>query len=157
MSFAEAARVCLDRHHASPSSFLVTDNESHEPAIAEWDQSDDRLAGAWANKDEATEFAAYALSLAAIEATRGLVAVRRAETRTGVDYYLDQPGGRPDDLERAFRLEVSGTDDGNEAAIQRRLLEKQNQARKGISNLPAIASVAGFSALRIISVDVVGT
>ena len=155
--YSEAARVCLDRDHDSPVLFLVSDNESNEHVGAEWEKADARLTGAWANKDDATEFGAYGLSLAAIEATRGLVAVRRAETRTGADYYLGYPDGEIEDLEGAFRLEVSGTDDGDEATIQGRMREKQAQAQRGHSNLPAIASVVGFAALRVVTVDVEGT
>ena len=152
-TFAEAVRVCLDRHHRSPSTFRVTGNQSEHRATLEWQGAGDRLNAAWANTDDATEYGAYGLSLAAIESTRGLVAVRRAETRTGADYYLGLPGADPEDLEFAFRLEVSGTDLGNEAAIQARVREKLEQARLGHSNLPAIAAVAGFAAARIVIAD----
>ena len=64
-------------------------------------------------------------------------------------------GRQRNDLEVSYRLEVSGTDDGNEAAIHARLRQKLEQARKGSSNLPAIASVVGFAALRIVSADLV--
>jgi len=59
------------------------------------------------------------------------------------------------DLEASYRLEVSGTDEGNETTIFARLRQKLEQARKGSSNLPAIASVVGFAALRIASADLV--
>jgi len=156
-SYSEAARVCLDRHHVSPAVFLVSDNNSNESVRAEWAKADAGLVRAWANRDDATEFGAYAMSLAAIEVFRGLVAIRRAETRTGSDYYLGYPGGAAEDLEGAFRLEVSGTDDGNEATILGRLREKQAQAQRGLSNLPAIASIVGFAALRVVTVDVEDT
>ena len=86
---------------------------------------------------------------------RGLVAVRRAETRTGADYYVGEPEAGLEDLEASFRLEISGTDEGNESCIISRLREKLTQASKGNSNLPAIASVVGFAALRIVSADLV--
>jgi hypothetical protein len=62
------------------------------------------------------------MSLVAIEVTRGLVAVARAQTRTGADYYLGAPGEPMEDLEANFRLEVSGIDEGREAAINRRIV-----------------------------------
>jgi hypothetical protein len=83
-----------------------------------------------------------------------VVAVRRAETRTGADYYLGAPGAVMDDLEASARLEVSGTDYGGESVIKGLLRQKLEQASKGRSNLPAIASVVGFRALQIISADV---
>ncbi len=76
----------------------------------------------------------------------GLFAVARAETRTGTDYYLGIAGAG---LEKSHRLEVSGVDRGDRAAVARRLREKVVQAKVGNSNLPALASVVGFSAKRV--------
>jgi hypothetical protein len=109
---------------------------------------------AWANNDDTTRDGAYGLALAAVEITRGLVAVSRAETRTGADYYLGTPDAVLDDLEASIRLEVSGTDEGGESVINSRLRQKLEQASKGCSNLPAMALVVGFKALRIVSEDV---
>jgi hypothetical protein len=152
-NYEEAVRVCLDRHHLSPAQFSLIDNGKETQARAEWIVTSERVRNAWANKDDATRDGAYGISLAAVELTRGLVAVRRAETRTGADYYLGQPGALLDDLEASYRLEVSGTDDGNESAISNRLRQKLEQARRGNSNLPAIASVVGFAARKIVSSD----
>lgn len=155
MNYSEAARVCLHRHHVSPAEFVLLDNGREERASAEWAMPDERLEKAWSNKDDATRDGAYALSLAAIELTRGLVAIGRAETRTGADYYIGDPTIQPKDFEASFRLEVSGIDAGGEAAIRARLRDKLEQARKGKSDLPAIASVVGFAALQIVSADLV--
>lgn len=100
-----------------------------------------------------TEMGAYALALAAMEHTRGLVAVSRAETRTGADYYLDVPDAEVVDLETSVRLEVSGTDTGDEKVVSARLAQKLKQATAGASNLPAIACVVGFAALSIAAAD----
>jgi hypothetical protein len=134
--------------------FKLQDNDREETAAAEWVSADERTKGAWANKDDATESGAYGLALAAMEELRGLVAMRRAETKTGADYYLGQPGATFEDLEASVRLEVSGTDEGGKAVIGGRLRQKLEQAKKGKSNLPAIASVVGFSALHIATADV---
>ncbi|HEY7617774.1 MAG TPA: hypothetical protein VH744_13295, partial [Terriglobales bacterium] len=56
------------------------------------------------------ESGAYACALAATELARGYVAVGRAETRTGADYYIALSGQIIEDLEDCLRLEVSGTD-----------------------------------------------
>jgi len=85
-SYSEAASVCLDRHRKSPVEFRLRDNNRDEVASALW-VADDRTRNAWANRDDATEAGAYELALGAIEVMRGLVAVRRAETRTGADYF----------------------------------------------------------------------
>jgi hypothetical protein len=152
-SYSEAACVCLDRHHVSPIEFSIVDNGEVGRAEARWTTTDSRTRIGWGNKDDATRDGAYAMCLAAVELTRGLVAVGRAETRTGADYYLGEPGKTPDDLEASYRLEVSGTDEGNETVINARLRQKLEQSRKGMSNLPAIASVVGFRASQIASAD----
>jgi len=153
LSYAEAATICLARHHASPSTFSIRDNANESEADASWTAPDHALQNAWANDIDATEFGAYAIALAATEITRGLVAIRRAETRTGADYYLDTPGASPDDLETAVRLEVSGSANGTQSVLEARLKQKLDQAGAGTSNLPAIAAVVGFEQLRVLSAD----
>jgi hypothetical protein len=84
------------------------------------------------------------VSFAAVESLAGLVAVRRAETLTGADYYVAPIGSDPDDMESCLRMEVSGVGAGNEAIIRARLRQKLRQTEKGRSNLPALAAVIGF-------------
>lgn len=155
--YAEAAGVCLGRHHHSPQKIALRDGTTETQSLAEWKKADPRTQGGWANQDDATEYGAYGLALAAAELTRGLVAIRRAETRSGADYYLGSPKGSAEDLETSLRLEVSGTDLGNDAVIESRLREKLKQAKSGKSNLPAIATVVGFAALKIVSADLENT
>jgi hypothetical protein len=142
-SYFEAARICLDRHHTSPQEFDAEDNGQQSSVWVEWIGTDARTQAAWANQDDATRDGAYALAIAATELLRGLVAVRRAETRTGADYYIALPGQNVEDLENCFRLEVSGTN-SDTAEVSRRLRLKLEQARRGDSNLPAIAAIIGF-------------
>lgn len=88
--YYEAACVCLDRHHTSPQEVALIDNDTADVAMIAWEASSRRAQNAWANRDDTTEAGAYCLALANAEATRGLVAVSRAQGRTGVDYYLGQ-------------------------------------------------------------------
>lgn len=83
------------------------------------------------------------LALASVE-LEGLVAVRRAETGSGADYYIAAPGIPSDDLEDCLRLEVSGVDRGDESTVYLRLRQKIQQTLSGSSSLPAIAAVVGF-------------
>ena len=149
----EAARVCLDRHHHSPADFDLNRSGSTSEAIVEWDRTDVRMRGAWANDTDTTEAGACACALAAVELTDGLVAVRRAETMTGADYYVAPPDSSPDHLEDCSRLEVSGVDHGPKGTIVGRLKAKLKQAASGSSNLPAVAAVVGFKARLIILED----
>jgi hypothetical protein len=132
----------------------IIDNDTTDVAAITWEATDPRTQSAWANRDDATEAGAYCLALANAELTRGLVAVSRAQGRTGVDYYLGPANGRLEDLEASVRLEVSGTDEGNLPTIKSRLRQKLEQAGRVDSNLPALATVVGFALLRIESADV---
>jgi hypothetical protein len=153
-NYEEAASVCLARHHSSPVAIALSDNDSVTQAEASWSEPDARVRDAWANELDATRDAAYACVIAGVEEARGLVAVRRAENGTGADYYIGPPGSGVDDLESCLRLEVSGTDKGDERQVLRRLGEKVEQARSGVSILPAIAGVVGFAAKILLIRDV---
>jgi len=142
-SYLEAARVCLDRHHISPKEFILENDKEESIAQVIWELTDDRTRGAWANKDDATRDGAYALALAATELLRGMVAVHRAETRTGADYYIAPANQDLEDLEGCYRLEVSGTN-SDKSEVKRRLRLKLEQAKQGKSNLPALAAIVGF-------------
>ena len=152
LGFREAAEVCLDRHH-SPPTVLTADRGKQMNAIADWQSPDERTKHAWANEIDTTEAGAYCVALAAIELTDDLVAVRRAETHTGADYYVAPRGTSPGDLEEAFRLEVSGMDEGNQTSVKTRLRQKLEQTARGRSSLPAIAAVVAFSPPQVAIAD----
>ncbi len=144
-AYCEAAHVCFNRHYISPVDVQIDNAGTKIEVFAEWLPPSNRVRGAWANDTDTTEAGAYGVVLAAIEISHDLVAVRRAETRTGADYYVaPQPSGN--DLENAIRLEISGMDKGGTVAVFERLRAKVAQASRGSSNLPAIAGVVGFLA-----------
>jgi hypothetical protein len=149
-AYEAAARVCLDRHHESPARVKITIASAEKSALVEWEPADERMRGALNNEIDTTEDGAYACVIAAVELSEGLYAVRRAETSTGADYYVAPTGKGIEDLEDCWRLEVSGTDKGNNAAVERLLQRKVQQTRNGNSNLPALAGVIGFEVLRIL-------
>jgi hypothetical protein len=148
--YAEAAKVCLDRHHTPPKNFSIQKDSLQSVALVSWDSTNNRIRNAWANDDDATRDGAYACALAAVELRCQMVAVRRAETLTGSDYYIGSPDKTYFDLEDCYRLEVSGVDKGNDAEINRRLKQKVLQTAHGKSNLPALACVVGFKIGRIV-------
>lgn len=91
--YAQAAAVCLTRHHASPVEISVS--KDLEPEVGypiAWPTPTDRVRAAWANVDDATRDAAYGIILAAAEAHLGLVALERAYIGSGADYWI-MPGG----------------------------------------------------------------
>ena len=142
--YCQAAAVCLSRHHSPPSEVAISWEDSESVRTVEWEVPDPRTIRAWANDTDTTEMGAYGISLAVVEAEKGLVAIARAETLTGADYYVGPAGWDHDDLEGSFRLEISGTDLGSITAVTQRLKEKVDQAARGHSDLPAIAVVVGF-------------
>lgn len=143
-TYSEAVAVCLTRFHTPPAEMSAKFSGQPFDCMVHWELPDARTVRAWANDIDATEAGAYGVSLAAVEAIDGLVAVRRAETLTGADYYVAPIGSDPDDLEGCLRLEVSGVSSGNRAAVEARLRKKLEQTADGKSNLPALASVIGF-------------
>lgn len=147
--YLDSARVCLARHHASPQEFILTDDTLQQQVLLEWEIPDQRTQDALANTDDAKRDGAYACALAATELSRGWVAVKRAETHTGADYYIAPHDTTVEDLENCYRLEVSGTD-GDNTEVKRRVRVKIKQALEGKSNLPALAAVVGFRACMII-------
>jgi hypothetical protein len=153
-SYYEAATVCLSRHHESPLEMVLSDNGKKSDAALAWQAPNSRVLDAWANTTDATEAGAYGCVIAGVEYLRELFAVRRAETGTGADYYIGPHGSGQDDLEGCMRLEVSGVGDGDEKDVNKRLLEKVRQARRGKGNLPALAGVVGFSARLLMVKDV---
>lgn len=153
-SYREAASVCLNRHHVSPTDLTLFDNGRESEAQLSWDLPDSTTIGAWANDTDATEAGGYGCVIAAIEHLRGVFAVRRAETGTGADYYIGPRGSGKDDLEQCLRLEVSGLDKGDKCAVMTRLSAKIQQARRGNSTLPAVAGVIEFSAKVLMVRDV---
>jgi hypothetical protein len=154
-SYAEAAAVCMHRHHVSPADVSAVVRDLATECILYWDAPSNGVLRAYANEIDATEQGAYAVSLATTEAVVGLVAVSRAETMTGADYYVAPIGSNLEDLETCIRLEVSGVSAGSEAVVQARLRQKVAQTAKGKSNLPALAAVVGFKE-RLIAIAKLG-
>ena len=115
-SYVEAAYVCLARHHQSPVVFSVNHAGNGHRRRVSFPAPDDRTRNAHANEIDATEAGAYGVSLAAVESVLGMLAVKRAETLTGADWYIPD-GEMVEDLERCVRLEVSGINAGSSGDV----------------------------------------
>jgi hypothetical protein len=142
--FSEAAEVSLARHHEPPRTMFSIDccGEKTTRGLL-WSLPNDTAQRAHNNRADATRDAAYIVSLAVVEKELGMVAIYRADIRTGADYYVGIP--KADDLEEAFRLEVAGVGPGDVSAIKQTHKAKREQALRGDSSLPAFACVVGFS------------
>jgi hypothetical protein len=152
---AVRARVALARHHASPKQLRVALDDESRQYTAHWRDVTVREKLSSGNTDNTTEFGAYCLALAAVEVEYGLVGIAETERKTGADYWVDaKPEADDDYLERAVRLEVSGTDGGNLDEIRRRLKSKMHQTTQGTVSGPAIAAVIGFLEATILLSDI---
>ncbi len=145
VAYADAASVCLDRHHSSPADFDIDADGTLRSRQLSWIVPSSLVKKSWNNSDDAIRDGAYSVALASIESELGYVALLRAERKTGADYYVGLPGSDPED---SYRLEVSGTEiEGSET--ERRLRAKLKQAKEGKSDLPAFACVIGFRVKKI--------
>lgn len=61
-SYCEAASVCLDRHHTSPTGFSVRDGVNSKDTVVNWVEADERTLRAWGNDSDATRDGAYAFA-----------------------------------------------------------------------------------------------
>src|SRR4051794_23074177 len=78
-SYAQAAAVCLTRHHTSPAvARISTDAGRSDVHRTLWLTPTVRIRAGWANADDTTRDGAYGIVLAAAEAHLGLVGVRRS-------------------------------------------------------------------------------
>jgi hypothetical protein len=162
--YSASVNVCMERHHLSKSvDFAVQRNSLELVATVKWSDSIRRFRHSHA-ADRATEFAAYAIALATIELTDGLVALTWAYKGSRVDYFLapaNEADAARDDLENAIPLsslgtvgmEVSGVDAGSTARVNTRVKAKREQA-KSSPERPAIACVVAFLLKKIILKDV---
>lgn len=65
--YAEAASVCLNRHHQSPASFTVSGGGPESGVYdVRWEHPSERECRAWLNVIDTTEAGAYCLALAAV-------------------------------------------------------------------------------------------
>lgn len=152
LALSEAAEVCLSRHHLAPVEFdLLEFSPSRTRVVSlRWVSPSREALRAWNNSNEATEFGACAIGIAAVYLSRHLQVVARAETGSGADYFLAPIGAEPDDLENCVRLELSGVDKGTQDEVKRRVASKLAQAERGNLDTPALAAVTGFRSRLIV-------
>jgi len=152
-AYADAAALCFSETQKPPIDLEIHYSRSTSLREVSWREPTGEARASWANPDDATRDGAYCVGLATVEAELGYVGLARADRRTGADFYVGLPGG---DLEETLRLEVSGVRTGDLAAVQGRLRDKTEQARRGRSDRPAMACVVGFAA-RVVAVTSVET
>ncbi len=143
-SYVEAASVMLDRFHTVPppptSGRVLHDDEEHEAGV-HWREPDDWQRRSHANDHDATEEGAYALAFAAAAAL-GYVVRYRSLHGSGSDFVVTRIGEPENDY---WKLEVSGTAEGDDSEVRARLREKLGQVAGGDLRRPGLAAVVRFS------------
>lgn len=145
-ALAQAAKVCLDRHHRPPIALFVEEGAIEDNVSLRWEPTSARARAGWGDQNDTIEWTAVGVALAFLGTARELVAVRRARRVSGADYYVAAKGASLDDLEGAVRLEISGIESGGVSEVRRRLFEKLSQLHRAAEFTPGIAVVVGFAA-----------
>lgn len=157
--FAAAAAVCMERHYSSPQIWSVrADDDDVTQYRVHWAAPSDEDRRTYNDDDEATEYGACSLALAAVDVHLKLTAYSRATKKTGVDFYLciprdsDAVGGLSYDLDHQYSigLEISGISEDTDARMSERVRRKVVQIRRGRSPDRAIAGVVGFRGTRVV-------
>ena len=125
--------VALARHHSSPAKLDLDDDGAAASLTLQFDNPPARSLVAWDDREQTTEWAAEAIALEIVYATRGMGTIRRAARGTRFDWYVGVPGT---DLEDAVALEVGGTDSRRVQAV---LAKKLRQLRKRAAGRPGLA------------------
>lgn len=143
-SLNEAARVCLSRHHASPTSVAIHHDGDESTASVDWQPPTIDERRAFADSSRTTELGAEACALATVELTTDLIAVERSRRGTGADYLVGDSEPDTDDAENLTRLEIAGRDSISSASLERLLDDKTRQVMDGHDDRPGFAAVVGF-------------
>lgn len=154
--YADAAVLCFREHHQPPVDILVERGPRTSRWTLAYPEPTHGALPSMNNEEDRTRDGAYSVALSVVEGELGLLAVSRAESRTGADWYCAPLGTSSDDFEAASKLEVSGVNRGDQGEIRRRLTEKVRQVVSRPPNLPAIACVVGFKERLVLLEEAVG-
>jgi hypothetical protein len=146
--FSEAAAVLLNTFHPAPpppTAVRMTSGLEEGRIEIDWDSPDVKTQETHANEKDATEFAAYGISVLAAQ-HRGFRIRKRAHNRSGADFLMVRHGEPDNDF---VKLEVSGVARG-EATLLPRSKAKVAQVRGGNLARPGCAVVVGFESARIL-------
>jgi hypothetical protein len=148
-SYAEVASVMLDRFHRAPPpptpAEVAHDGHAYAAEVG-WHEPDDRQRRSHANSLDATAEGAYALAFAAVTAL-GYVVRYRAQHGSGSDYVVSRVGEPDNDY---WKLEVSGTAEGDDGDVRARLEQKVDQVAGGDLRRPGLAAVVRFSKVIVV-------
>jgi hypothetical protein len=144
--WTEAATVMFFKFHQVPppkTPMALAWDDGRCSLHVHWTQPDFRALESHANENDATEAAAYAVAIAAVN-HRGYVVRRRAHQGSGADFLMVRRGEPDNDF---VKLEVSGIARGG--SLETRLVQKKEQVSGGDLSRPGVALVVHFEAAKI--------
>lgn len=143
-SLSHAAAVCMnDRGHALNVSAIGKGAYTRNYTLKRCDVTDE-ISRTWNDMQEATEEGACGVALVQVAKESKYHVIERSRKGTGIDYWL---GDKDSFLfQRKARLEVSGSLNGDEKELNRRLQIKIKQTKQSdATKLPAIIVIVGFT------------
>jgi hypothetical protein len=123
---AECAVAVLNRRRHSPGVKLLLDGDCEDQFELRWEADDENLVASFADTQEATEHAAYAIAILVMSKIVPNCVVERAAKGLGFDFWVGE-GQHELPFQGLARLEVSGILRGSNSEINRRVNVKRNQ------------------------------
>jgi len=145
-AWAEAAAVMLSKFHEVPppaTTMAFTWDAAKWSLRVHWGAPDDRALDSHANENDATEEAAYAISIAAVS-HNGFVVRRRTHHGSGADLLMVRRGEPDNDF---VKLEVSGI--ARQGSVEARLAAKVAQVSRGDLKRSGVGLVVALEAAEI--------
>ncbi|UII78612.1 hypothetical protein [Flagellimonas sp. CMM7] len=143
-NLSHAAAVCInDRGHSKNTSATGKGVYTRNYILKRCDVTDE-IKRTWEDMQEATEEGACGVALVQVAKESKYQVIERSRKGTGIDYWL----GDNDSFlfQRKARLEVSGSLNGDEGELNKRLKIKIEQTKQSDSTkLPVIIVIVGFA------------
>jgi hypothetical protein len=143
----EAISVCLeDQNHTSPIDFSISGIQT-SPITIHWEPPDPITRRFNADREVATEYAAYGIAALVMPQLTGLTIIERSIKGKGLgfDFWLGDSTNPQPLFQRKARLEVSGIRQGTNRQIQSRVNMKLEQIKPSDGTYPGYICVAEFS------------
>lgn len=139
---ANAAAVCMHSNGHVPGVHLAITGEYRRRLELSWDGPTHQVCRSYADLQEATEFGAAGVAIAALNRLGGFVVIQRSRKGTGFDYWISRYGEPAGPLfQNCTWLEVSGILKGDDTKLQRRVRIKRAQVSNGKCTTGRVAVV----------------
>ena len=141
---AQAGAICFDCQGHRNGVELRVDGTFRARYKVYWQEVTDQVRRSWRDLQEATEYAAYGVSILLILDLTQYTVIERSYKGTGFDYWLGEKGDML--FQAAARLEATGILRGSDSIVHGRLKAKRKQVKQSDALLlPVFIVVVEFS------------